>query len=505
MIFPFAPILIVDVLGSILMILFSIGCLYSVRQLRSRDPENVIWIYLLWLCIGLTAFSISRSAGHILKQLLYLTGHSALWEPLRPISGAINTFMFILVGSVTLFFERIWIIYRQISRDKQSLQKSHEELLFLNQNLEEMVTERTSALMGSEVKYRRIFESSQDMILVSDTHGTIQEVNPAGYRTFGYDSSNHTLKNRPIQKLFQRKKDWQDINAKLKTDGFVTSAEIDLTHFDGRSIRCLISASSHMAAADQTSAIYYLIKDIEKQQRLREQMAQTEKLASIGELSAGIAHEINNPLGVILGYTQFMLRNEKQSSERKDDLEVIEKQVRHCKSIVENLLDFARHSPPEKEDIHIHDILDDVLAFVKHHTELETITLDAVYDCAIPNFLLDEKKIRQVLINLIMNAMYSIDQKGTISIVTRYDKDRHHALVDVTDTGYGIEKKNIGRIFDPFFTTKPTGEGTGLGLSVSYAIIKNHGGEISVRSKPGKGTTFTIDLPIVQKQLENGK
>lgn len=504
MIFPFAPILIVDVLGAVFMILLSIGCLYSVRQLRSRDPENVIWIYLLWVCIGLMAFSISRSAGHILKQFLYLTGNNDLWAPIRPVSGAINTFMFVLVASVTLFFERTWKIYGQISRDKQSLQKSHEELLFLNQNLEEMVTERTSALMGSEVKYRRIFESSQDMIVVSDTNGTIQEVNPAGYRIVGFDNSAQTLRDRPIQQLFRRKKDWQEINATIKTNGFVSSAEVDLIHFDGNSIRCLISASSHLVASGQTSAIYYLIKDIEKQQRLREQMAQTEKLASIGELSAGIAHEINNPLGVILGYTQLLIRNEEKPSERHDDLQIIEKQVRHCKSIVENLLDFSRYSPPEKENVHIHDILDDVLTFVKHHTELETITIDVVYDCAIPNFLLDEKKIHQVFLNLIMNAMYSIDDKGTISVVTRYDKERHHALVDVIDTGYGIEKKNIGRIFDPFFTTKPTGKGTGLGLSVSYAIIKNHGGEITVNSKPGKGTTFTIDLPIVQKQLENG-
>lgn len=163
----------------------------------------------------------------------------------------------------------------------------------------------------------------------------------------------------------------------------------------------------------------------------------------------------------------------------------------------EGLLDFARTSPSEQEEIHIHDALDDVLEFVRRHSNLDNIEISVRYDCNIPNLFLDEKKISQVFINLLMNAIHAVGGSGEIKLATRFDAERKRVLIDVSDTGYGIEKKNLSKIFDPFFTTKPTGEGTGLGLSVSYAIIKNHGGEIVVASEAGRGTTFTVDLPIV--------
>jgi signal transduction histidine kinase len=137
-----------------------------------------------------------------------------------------------------------------------------------------------------------------------------------------------------------------------------------------------------------------------------------------------------------------------------------------------------------------------VIKFISHHAELEQIDFSVRYDCNIPNLMLDEKKIRQVFINLLMNAVHAIGKQGTIQVTTRYDPLGERALIDITDSGYGIEPKNLARIFDPFFTTKPTGEGTGLGLSVSYGIIKNHGGTITVTSQPGSGAIFTVDLPI---------
>ena len=151
MIMSFLPIWIVDMIGSILMIVFSFMCLNLVRALRNHDQGNVIWTYLFWVCLGLAGFAISRSAGHILKQILVLTGFESAWSFIRPYSGAINTLMFVFVASVTLFFERIWKIYQQISGDKQALQKLSDELLFLNQNLENLVTERTKELVQSEL------------------------------------------------------------------------------------------------------------------------------------------------------------------------------------------------------------------------------------------------------------------------------------------------------------------------------------------------------------------
>lgn len=491
----FFPIWIVDMVGAVLMIVFALLCLRFVKQLKRRDEDNVIWTYLLWVCYGLTAFAISRSAGHILKQIFFLFGNRNVWETLRPFTGAVNTFMLVFVASVTLFFERVWRLYQQILKDKLALQKTHQKLLYLNQNLEDLVKERTTALVSSERKYRSIFEGSLDTILVSDTHGYIMELNPVGYRLLGLQQPFNRLKDRNVADCFAKPTDWQKLCFAIDRDGFFPSTEVDLVRGDGRKIRVMISATLNRGPTDAEDALHFMIKDVEKQRLMREQIAQADKLASIGELSAGIAHEINNPIGIILGYTQLLLRSENAASERYGDLKTIEKHVRNCKSIVENLLSFARNTPPKKEEVNINETINDVLHFVQHNLELDSILIVTQYDHSMPSIFLDEPKVRQVLMNLIMNARHAVGKTGTITLSTHYEAQIKHALITVEDTGYGIEKKNLGRIFDPFFTTKPTGEGTGLGLSVSYGIIKNHGGDIFVESTPGQGAKFIIDLP----------
>jgi signal transduction histidine kinase len=203
---------------------------------------------------------------------------------------------------------------------------------------------------------------------------------------------------------------------------------------------------------------------------------------------------------VILGYTQLLLRNEKNETGRYNDLKTIEKHVKNCKSIVEDLLNFARSSKPEIKTTRINDVADDVLNFILHHAKQDRIDIIRNYDENVPPMLLDEKKIRQVLINLLMNAGHAVGKKGKITLSTEYIRHDNSIAITVADTGYGIEKKNLASIFDPFFTTKPTGEGTGLGLSVSYGIVKSHGGEILVESEPGKGALFKILLPVISPE-----
>jgi signal transduction histidine kinase len=262
----------------------------------------------------------------------------------------------------------------------------------------------------------------------------------------------------------------------------------------------VLSASLTDEDAGPGRTLHFLVKDIEQQRLMRAQLAQADKLASIGELSSGIAHEINNPLGVILGFTQLMMRNQKKDSRFYADLNTIQKHTRHCKTIVEDLLNFARTSKPKKELCNIHDIITEVIHFIQQHTDTDKVRIETAFGDDIQPLLLDEKKIKQVFINLIMNARYAMGAHGTIAVKTRKDPHFDDVVIQVADNGSGIEKKNIERIFDPFFSTKPTGEGTGLGLSVSYGIIKNHGGSVDVESEPGKGTTFTIKLPTPRKQ-----
>ena len=257
-----------------------------------------------------------------------------------------------------------------------------------------------------------------------------------------------------------------------------------------------VDASLDKNFSDYRNAINFSVKNKEQKKLMENQMAQADKLASIGQLSAGVAHEMNNPLGIILGYTQLLLRDEDSETEKYKDLKTIEKHVKSCKSIVEDLLSFSRSSKPEREVINIHDTIDDVLNFVVQHSDLDKVENIRDYDITIPPILINERKIKQVFMNLIMNAKHAVDKAGTIKVATKLNRSKNRAYIKVIDTGYGIEKKNLSRIFDPFFTTKPTGEGTGLGLSVSYGIIKNHDGEILVESRRGKGSTFTVVLPV---------
>jgi len=302
----FVPIFLVDFVGSILMIVFSFLCLRIVTLLRDRDRENLIWPYLLWICIGLTCFAISRSAGHILKNIFMLSGHQELWAAIRPISGAINTVMFVVVAAITLFFERVWNIYQQILKDRQEIQSAHSELLFLNQNLEQIIDERTTALKTSEFKYRRIFEVSKDMILVANRDGLIQDLNPAGQSLLGLDRSEGPATGKPVQEFLKDKSQWQVIQSAFEAAGFISNFDIELKTVSGETKRALLSGT--LAKGETGDTIHFLVKDVEERLLMEAQMAQADKLASIGELSSGVAHEINNPLGIILGYTQLLLR-----------------------------------------------------------------------------------------------------------------------------------------------------------------------------------------------------
>jgi two-component system NtrC family sensor kinase len=496
MIVTYLPIWAVDVVGSILMIVLAVGCLGLSLKLKHRDANTIVWTYLLWICWALTIFAVSRSMGHIIKQLLMLTSHADLWNRLSPVSGAINTFTFIAVATLTLFFEQTWKIYRQMANDQQALQSTHQELLYLNQNLGRMVEERTAALAISEAKYRQIFEVSKDMILVTRKNGVILTINPTGLKLVRLGQDWRKQGRHRFQDYLSGRQAWKTILDAIAKEGFISSAEFDLKDSRGALRRILLSGTLSKAGDDSEEIIQFMVKDIQQQQLIRDQMAQADKLASIGELSAGVAHEINNPLGIILGYTQLLLRNEAAGSERFLDLKTIEKHVRNCKAIVEDLLNFARTSQPKKEFIQVHGIIDEVLAFIDQHGDWEQVSLEKAYDPNLPELFLDGKKIKQVLINLFMNARHAVDKKGLIQVITQLDETGTNAVIRISDTGHGIKKNDLPRIFDPFFTTKPTGQGTGLGLSVSYGIVKNHGGRIDVQSRPGHGACFSIVLPL---------
>ncbi len=245
------------------------------------------------------------------------------------------------------------------------------------------------------------------------------------------------------------------------------------------------------------------------------QLIQSEKLGAIGQLAAGVAHELNNPLGGILGYAQFALEKIKKNvSEQGDDPQMekysryltdIEAQARRCKNIVQNLLRFSRASHiTEFEDIDVNRVIEDTITFVEHQLHMSQIELKLYLDPNLPKIQGNSGQLQQVFTNLIINAMHASPPETTIKIVSRYSPavGGFGGAVELQfiDQGCGIPPENLKKIFEPFFTTKGIGKGTGLGLSVSYGIVKSHGGEIRIDSVKGKGATFTVILPV-QKPL----
>ncbi len=241
------------------------------------------------------------------------------------------------------------------------------------------------------------------------------------------------------------------------------------------------------------------------------QLVQSEKLGAIGQLAAGVAHELNNPLGGILGYAQFALekmkKNVPENTSAKEIgsyikyLSDIETQARRCKNIVQSLLRFSRSSrSTDFADVDINHVIRDTCTFVEHQLNMNQIELHLELDEKLPIIQANAGQLQQVFTNLIINAMHASPPDTTITIATRLSPalGEFNGAIEILcrDQGVGIPPENIKKIFEPFFTTKDVGKGTGLGLAVSYGIVKEHGGEIKVDSKPGQGTTFTIILPV---------
>jgi two-component system NtrC family sensor kinase len=228
----------------------------------------------------------------------------------------------------------------------------------------------------------------------------------------------------------------------------------------------------------------------------QEELVRVEKLAAIGELAAGVAHEINNPLAIIRGNAELLQMSLPESAGQQEEIGIIARQVGRMERIVANLLRFARREHKHINPVSLHGILDEILGQVGHQIPLTGYEL--VRDFSPGDLLIeaDGDQLRQVFTNLIVNGLQAMPTGGTLSVSTVVDADKGNCRVSISDTGVGIPAENLGQLFNPFFTTR--GDGTGLGLSVSYGIVRDHGGDITVESIIGGGSRFTVTLPLQQ-------
>lgn len=258
------------------------------------------------------------------------------------------------------------------------------------------------------------------------------------------------------------------------------------------------------------ATVHYL-KDVTSQKRLEQQLVRTDKLASLGTLVAGIAHEINNPLGIIAGYSEALLDRAGSTTlsahadfeDFPEYLQTIHNEIFRCKGILRTLLDFARPSGGISREIDINELIKEVILLVNHKAKTLRHNIQLELNREVPKIHAEPGTLRQLFMNILINSMYFTPENGSIVIETNMDGPPddlrfaagHGIRVTISDTGSGIDSSIIGRVFDPFFTTKPVGDGTGLGLSICHKIVEEHGGSIDVESTPGKGTTFFIKLP----------
>ena len=255
-------------------------------------------------------------------------------------------------------------------------------------------------------------------------------------------------------------------------------------------------------------------EDITKRKQTEVELIRSEKLASVGQLAASVAHEVNNPLAGILVYLKLLLKkfgeNKLQAEDTERQLLKMEKELVRTSRIIRNLLDFSRQSEPTKKPLEINSVIESALALVKHQINLENIQLKKNLDPKLPLVLADFDQIQQVLINIFQNSTQAMPDGGNMTITTSSAKGilidgikNNTVRIDIKDTGIGISKENLDKLFTPFFTTKEKGKGVGLGLSVVHGIIEQHKGKIVVESEPNMGTKFSVYLEVLDEEKAN--
>ncbi len=353
--------------------------------------------------------------------------------------------------------------------------------------------------------FRNLIESSVDGIIVTDMKGNIFIFNKGAEVITGY-TAEEVIGKIHITGLYPEGMA-NEIMERLRSPdyggvGKLTPTQLTVMNKAGEQIPIQLSAAMIFDRMGREIASVGIFTDLrprlnmeKKLQETHLQLVSSEKMASLGKLAAGIAHEINNPLGGILIYASLMMEDLPEGDPKRGDLARIVQEAGRCKDIVKSLLEFARQTEPKMEPVDINRAIVEGLFFLENQALFHNIRIVKNLDPSLPPAMGNSGQLKQVFMNIVINAAEAMHGTGSLTITTYPATDRNSILMEFTDTGEGIPEENLSRIFDPFFTTKDVGIGTGLGLATSYGIIEDHGGKILVKSKVGEGATFMIELP----------
>lgn len=418
---------------------------------------------------GLDLLAAIRAASPD-TEVIFITGHASLPTALQAINGAAFAYL------VKPFEMEHLLAILAKALEKQRL---------------------TRALRESEERYRSLYEGVPVGLFRTLATDEVVEVNPTFAKMLGYANS-EAMRGVNAVSFYVNPEDRLRWQSRLEREGVVADFEVQFRRLDGTSIWVRETAR---AVRDQLGQVIYYegtSEDITERKRLQESLIQAEKLATLGELIAGIAHELNNPLSSVVGHAQ-LLRMEETDPKKAVRAERIIQAAQRATRIVRNFLTVVRKHRPEQVAVSVNDVIAKTVELFAYQLRVSNVEIETVLAPDLPQITGDPHQLQQVILNLLNNATQAImgyRNHGRVRIATELSPDRSTIRINVADNGPGILPEHLSRIFEPFFTTKPAGVGTGLGLALIKGIMTEHGGTITVESTPGHGATFLITLPV---------
>jgi PAS domain S-box-containing protein len=372
--------------------------------------------------------------------------------------------------------------------------------------------EREKELRASEQYYKSLFEHVSCGVFVSSKEGKFLEANRALLHMLGYESKEEFFKIDIAKDLYLRSEDRKKFRGLIEREGRVIDWEVYFKRKDGTKIPVLLTG--HGRYDEQGNIIGYEGLNVDQSQRkqmerelekTRIQLLQAEKMASLGRLAAGVAHQLNNPLGGIILYTKLVMEDYNLEESALEDLNRILKDAERCRDTVKELLEFSRQKRYLMQPCDINQAISRTLFLLENQTLFQNVSIEKDMASSLPSVMADIQQLNHVFMNVILNAADAMEGKGKLTVKTGFIPDRDLVCVEVSDTGPGIPDEILPRIFDPFYTTKEEGKGTGLGLSLAYSIAEKHGGVIKAENNTDSGATFIIELPLKHDQPEGTK